>query len=94
MREEGLGCLGGVWDGRERDRQATEIPRNTDTARRRNGAGGGDGELVGVGCARGRCLYSVQGKDALARAAAQQGRPDTRLEAWLQELALVLMSTI
>lgn len=76
----------GVWDGRERDRQATEIPRNTDRARREEMGlgGGGDGDCGSGVCKEARCLHSVQGKDALARATAQQGRPDTRLEPWLQ----------
>lgn len=70
----------------DRPQRYPEIP----TARERRNGGWGGWRLVGVGvCKEARCLYSVQGKDALARAATQQGRPDTRLEARASGLALV-----
>lgn len=86
LREEGLGCLGGGCGMAEREtdrpQRYPEIP--IQPGEKKWGWGGGM-ETCGSGvCKEARCLYSVQGKDALARAAAQQGRPDTRLEAWLQ----------
>lgn len=93
LREEGLGRLG--WGYGMAERETDRPQRNPEIqiqpGEKKWGWGVGGMETCGGGvCKEARSLYSVQGKDALARAAAQRGRPNTkgdsasRLEAWLQ----------
>lgn len=88
---EGLGHLGWACRMAERQTGHRDTQKYRYSRERRNGARGwGDGDLWGWGVQRGEMPVQSTGKDALARAAAQRGRPATkgdsasRLEAWLQ----------
>ena len=80
----------GVWDGRERDRQATEIPRNTDTARREEmGLGGGDGDLWEWGVQRGKMPVLCSGQGCLSQGRSPAGQARHQARGLASGLALV-----